>query len=295
MSDERHFLIFGGSGQLGTALVSELESRGAPVAAPSRSEVDLLCGDLASALVRWSPAAVIYAAAYNDVNGAELEANRNEVFRLNRDAPAELARACAGRGLPFVHVSTDYVFDGAQGEPYREDDPTRPLQVYGRSKLAGEGAVLAADPDALVVRTSTLFGASRRNGSNFVRAVLTRARTEAALDVVRLPISSPTYAADLARALLHLSDAGARGLVHVTNAGGCTRLELAVEAIRVAGLAGRVAVRERAQPPAGAPRPAYSILDTTRYAALTGRSMRPWRETLQDYVAADWGQSFVSR
>jgi dTDP-4-dehydrorhamnose reductase len=234
-----------------------------------------------------SPAAVINASAYNDVNGAEQEPNRGEAYGLNRDVPDRLARVCAARGIPLVHVSTDYVFDGGKREPYREDDPVAPLQCYGRTKLEGERAVVAAHPGALVVRTSTVFGADRMGGSNYVDAVLARARAEGELAVVRLPVSSPTYAVDLSRALLALLEVGATGLVHVANAGGCSRLELATEAVRLAGLGGETTIRERCEPPsAGAPRPAYSVLDTTRYTALTGRSMRAWQEALREYLAA---------
>jgi dTDP-4-dehydrorhamnose reductase len=278
------FLVLGCTGQLGTALVRELEARGAAVAAPPEAEVDLLHSDLGAVVGASSPTAVINAAAYNDVDGAELEPNRNAAFRLNRDVPAELAGACAARGIPLVHVSTDYVFDGRNQEPYREEDPTAPLQAYGRTKLDGERAVIAAHPSALVVRTSTLFGTNRRGGSNYIAAVLARATAAPALEVVRLPVSSPTYAPDLGRGILRLLDAGAAGLVHVVNSGGCSRLELATEAVRLAGLAGRVEIRERPAATTGAPRPAYSVLDTARYTALTGDSMRPWQEAVRDYV-----------
>jgi dTDP-4-dehydrorhamnose reductase len=241
------FLVLGCTGQLGPALVRELEARGAAVAAPPEAEVDLLHSDLGAVVGAASPTAVI-------------------------------------RGIPLVHVSTDYVFDGRNQEPYREEDPTAPLQAYGRTKLDGERAVIAAHPSALVVRTSTLFGTNRRGGSNYIAAVLARATAAPALEVVRLPVSSPTYAPDLGRGILRLLDAGAAGLVHVVNSGGCSRLELATEAVRLAGLAGRVEIRERPAATTGAPRPAYSVLDTARYTALTGDSMRPWQEAVRDYV-----------
>jgi dTDP-4-dehydrorhamnose reductase len=284
MHGRGRILLLGGSGHLGTALAREMESRGLTVDAPPRAEVDLRDADLATEVARRAPAAVVNAAAYNDVDGAESEANRAEVLRLNRDVPAALARTCREREVPLVHVSTDYVFDGRKGEPYVEDDAVGPLQAYGRSKREGERAVLAACPGALVVRTSTLFGADGRCGSSFVDAVLARARAAGRVDVVRLPVSSPTYAPDLARALLALLDAGAAGIVHVANAGGCSRLELAREALRQAGLEREVVLRERTDVPPGAPRPAYSVLDTARYRRITGRSMRPWQEAVREHV-----------
>jgi len=131
-----------------------------------------------------APSAVINASAFTDVAAAERPENRETVLRLNRDAPALLARTCAGRGIPLVHVSTDYVFDGRSRRPYREDDPTHPLQVYGASKLEGELGVLAAHPSALIVRTSTLFGPATRSRPNFVDAILAQALRSEVVSVV---------------------------------------------------------------------------------------------------------------
>ena len=275
-------LVLGGSGQLGTALLRLLAAGNREVLAPSRAELDLRHGALQSAV--GSAAAVIHAAAYNDVDGAEEEANRDEAFRLNRDAPAELAGLCALKKIPFVHVSTDYVFDGRALAPYTETSPTEPLQVYGQSKLEGEQAVLAANPRAIVARTSTVYGADRRKGSNYVAAILRNARANGVLDVVEPPVSSPTYALDLAAGILELLAVGAEGLVHVANSGACSRLQLATEAVRLAGLADTVEIRLR--PPAGgrAPRPAYSVLDTSHFTRLTGKPPRSWAVALADYV-----------
>ena len=284
MSRTSRILIFGGSGQLGTALVRELGARGSSVAAPVRSEIDLLVDPLGPALEARRPTVVVNATAYNDVAGAELVSGRRAAFRLNRDVPAELSGISARLGIPFVHVSTDYVFDGRKQEPYREDDTAAPLQVYGLSKLEGERAVLRANPAALVARTSTLYGRGRRGGSNFVDAVLARARASKALEVVRPPVSSPTYAGDLAAALLALMDAQATGVVHVVNSGACSRFELAAEAIRLVGLESRVRLDERPPTGDGPERPVYSVLDTSRYSEISGRKMRPWREALREYL-----------
>ena len=277
-------LVFGGSGQLGTALVRQLGARGTSFEDPPRSEIDLLADPLGPALEARRPTVVVNATAYNDVAGAELVSGRRAAFRLNRDVPAELSGISARLGIPFVHVSTDYVFDGRKEKPYREDDTVSPLQVYGLSKLEGERAVLRANPAALVARTSTLYGQGRRGGSNFVDAVLARARASKALEVVRPPVSSPTYAGDLAAALLALMDAQATGVVHVVNSGACSRFELAAEAIRLVGLESRVRLDERPPTGDGPERPVYSVLDTSRYSEISGNTMRPWQAALREYL-----------
>lgn len=280
----RPVVVLGGTGQLGRALQQELRARGRPVLAPARSELDLQrIEDIPERIESMRPHAVINAAAFNDVAGAELDRHREEVFRLNRDVPGRLAEAARRLGAPFVHVSTDYVFDGTRERPYRESDSTAPLQVYGESKLLGEQTVLEAYPEALVARTSTLYGHGRER-PHYVDAILARARHRDALEVVRLPISSPTYATDLAAGLLELLRVGAGGVVHVVNAGECSRLELARESVRLAGLGDRVEVRERPEPPDDPRRPAYSVLDTSRFAALTGGPLRSWNEALRDYI-----------
>jgi len=285
-SREERWLVFGGSGHLGTALVRELTAGHAVVHAPTHAEVDLTVDDLEPVFEATSPSAVINATAYNDVDGAESESNRKLACGLNRDAPARLARLCADRELPLVHVSTDYVFDGRAARPYREEDPAKPLQVYGRSKLSGERVVLETHPRAVVARTSTLYGDDRRGGSNYVTAILRQARRTGVLEVTELPVASPTYARDLARALLALVDREASGLVHVANDGGCSRLELATEALRLTGLHDRVDLRTRPASSGGAARPAYSVLDSSRFARLTGRPMPAWRDALRDFLAS---------
>lgn len=278
-------LVLGGAGLLGSAVVSALAARGRAIDAPSRAELDLTSGGaIGLQLAAHVPSAVVNAAAFTDVRAAESPQNANLVFAVNRDAPAELAVSCARRAIPLIHVSTDFVFDGKATRPYREDDPTSPLQVYGASKLEGERAVLDTHPAALVVRTSTLFGPGRRARPHYVDAIVRQAREHDHLAVVATPVASPTYAPDLAEALLLLLDAGASGIVHVANAGGSSRLELARETVRALGLSGSVQVEERPEelePPA---RPRYSVLDLERYARLSGRAMRPWQEALADYV-----------
>jgi dTDP-4-dehydrorhamnose reductase len=205
--------------------------------------------------------------------------------------PGALAACCRRLGLPFVHVSTDYVFDGAKSTPYLEHDDVAPLQVYGQSKLDGERFVLERHPDALIVRTSTLFGAGRVARPHYVSAILRQAREGRRIEVVKPPIASPTYSIDLANAIVDLLRCGASGIVHGSNRGGCSRLDLAREIVRLAAGTGvrRVEVHERsavAGPPA---RPAYSVLDTTKFSELTGREMPSWQDGLARYLASPSG------
>jgi len=282
--DNSNVLVFGGSGQLGTALLGRLRAAGTPVLAPPRSEIDLLRADPGPVLEARRPSAVLNATAYNDVGGAESGSGREAAFRLNRDVPAGLSRACAAQGIPFVHVSTDYVFDGRKTTPYLEADPAAPLQTYGRSKLEGERAVLEGNPSSLVVRTSTVYGRGSRDGTNYVDSVLAQARRSETLELVRLPVSSPTLAADLARGILELLALRASGIVHLVNRGACSRLELAQEAIRLAGLSERVRIEERPPSKGGPQRPDYSVLDTARFTEITGKPPRDWQAALTDYL-----------
>ncbi len=155
-ADSGPLLIVGGSGMLGLSLVDDLERRGLTHEEPDLDRLDLVAGDPGPFVADLKPSAVVNASAFTDVGLAERPENRFAVDRLNRAAPAELARTCAGLGIPLVHVSTDFVFDGASAAPYREEDEVNPVQVYGLSKLEGERAVFTACPDALVMRTSML-------------------------------------------------------------------------------------------------------------------------------------------
>ncbi len=279
------WLVLGGTGQLGRALAERLRRSGRAFDLPSRAELDLSEPlQIGPALAAMAPAAVLNASAFSDVAAAERPENRDPAYRLNRDAPASLARACREMTVPLVHVSTDYVFDGTSRRPYREDDPPRPLQVYGLSKLAGEREVLSAYPGALVVRTSTLFGPAPRKRANYVDAILAQALRSRLIEVVELPVSSPTFAPDLAGAILALVERGASGVFHVANRGQCSRLELARAVVEEADLSDSVEVRPRPAPTTDLARPVYSVLDTARFTSLVGAPLRPWRETVAEHV-----------
>ena len=276
-------LVTGAGGQLGRELVTRLGARAA--ASLRHEDLDVADGAAVAAAVKAArPDVVINAAAYNRVDQAETEAAT--ALAVNATGVLHLARAAAEAGALFVHVSTDYVFDGALARPYTEQDAPRPLSVYGISKRAGEMMVEAVGAPALVVRTSGVFGpgGSRAKGGSFVDRILERARAGGPLRVVDDQLFAPTYAPDLAQALLALVDGGARGVVHVTSEGSCTWHELAVAALELAGLGVPVERIRTADLGAPARRPPYSVLSTARYRGLGHAPLRPWRGALAEML-----------
>jgi dTDP-4-dehydrorhamnose reductase len=277
-------LIAGAGGMLGHALQIVCEQRGGAFIAPVESDFDIASIEdvtrMVAAFASLHPdGALVNAAAFTDVDRAEDEPEA--AYLVNRTGARLLAAAAARGGLPFVHVSTDFVFDGKKGAPYTEEDEPNPQSVYGVSKLAGERVVLSANPTALIVRTAWVFGPF---GSNFPTKILERASGSIAVTVVDDETGSPTYTLDLATGILDLLDAGARGMFHLAGSGSCTRDEMAREILRLAGLD---SVKVMPVPAASfhskAPRPSYSVLDCSKAASL-GVTMPDWRDALARFV-----------
>lgn len=290
-SPRRIYLIAGSGGMLGTALKRALTEKGAEYLAPTEREFDITSvSDIGRQLESLSQrcdqagkgarGVLLNAAAYTNVERAEDEPDVAE--RVNAVAPGLLAAACREAGVSLVHVSTDFVFDGRKTGPYREDDTTNPLSVYGATKLAGERAVLGELPDALVVRTAWVFGPG---GANFPVKILAAARERDSLTVVTDEIGSPTYTLHLAEGILGLLDRDADGLFHLAGAGSCSRFELAKETLRLVGLEG-VSVEAALSDafPTKAERPRNSVLDCGKAEAL-GVSMPGWRDGLHAFLA----------
>jgi dTDP-4-dehydrorhamnose reductase len=231
------------------------------------------------------PDVVINATAYNKVDAAETDTV--EALAVNAAGPRHLARAARETGAGIVHVSTDYVFDGIKRTPYTEEDAPHPLSAYGVSKLAGEQMVAASGAPFLIVRTSAVFasGGSRGKGGSFVERILARARAGEPLRVVDDQVLSPTYAPDLAAAIVALLEAGARGLFHVTGAGSTSWHGFAVGALRRAGLDVPVQQVKSKDFAAPAARPAYSVLSNGRYLDLGLPPLRGWEAALADLLA----------
>jgi dTDP-4-dehydrorhamnose reductase len=275
-------LVTGAGGQLGRALVAKLGAFAHPL---TRGDLDVTDAAAVSAVVHSArPDVIVNATAYNKVDAAESESE--EAFAVNAAAVLNLALAAKRGGALLVHVSSDYVFDGTQSRPYLEDDAPRPINAYGRSKRAGETMVEAVGAPALLVRTSGVFGpgGSRAKGGSFVDRILERARTGAALRVVDDQRFAPTYAPDLAGAIVALIASGATGTVHVANEGACSWYELALAALELSEVRARVDRISSAELAAPARRPAYSVLSTARYTERTGAPLRPWRGALAEML-----------
>ena len=275
-------LVTGAGGQLGQALQASAPS-GATLVALGHADLDI--GDAAKVAAVVSLGAfdlVINAAAYTAVDKAEGE--EWAAYRINGEGPGHLAAACHAGQVRFVHVSTDFVFDGTSGTPYPPDHETHPLGVYGASKLAGEKAALAANPQALILRTAWVYGVT---GHNFVRTMLRLMAERDEVRVVADQVGTPTYAASLAGAIWALAAAGAQGIHHWTDSGAASWYDFAV-AIQEEALA--LGLLTRAVPvipiatadyPTPARRPSYSVLDKRSAIALIGAPAPHWRVNLR--------------
>ncbi|QNI05927.1 dTDP-4-dehydrorhamnose reductase [Mycobacterium kubicae] len=287
----RRIVITGAGGQLGGHLVALGGRQGRDLLAKTSSEWDITDPAAAERFIQGGDV-VLNCAAYTDVDGAE--SDEAGAYAVNATGPEHLARACGRVGADFVHVSTDYVFDGDFGgappRPYEPDDQTAPQGVYARSKLAGEQAVLAALPQAIVVRTAWVYtgGATK----DFVAVMQRLAGSDGPIKVVDDQTGSPTYAADLAAALLELADSlpndNARGRVlHAANQGAVSRFGQAQAVFEESGAdPRRVHPVSSDEFPRPAPRPSYSALSGRSWEAAGLTPLRPWRSALVAALAA---------
>ncbi len=277
-------LITGGGGQLGSDL-EELLSGGSRVLAAGHAELDIADDDaVAAAFERAEPTVVFNCAAFHNVEVCEREEDRS--FEVNARAVKRLAERCTESGAKFVHLSTNYVFDGTAPDPYGEDDRPNPRSIYALSKLAGEYAALAYAPDALVARGAGLYGlhGSASKGGNFVNRMLGRAREQGALKMVSDQRLSPTFTADLARALVEAVESDASGVVHVTASDACSWFEFTQAILELAGVEVEVEPVTTTRPPGGADRPLNGVLVSRRAESLGLAPLRHWREALADYM-----------
>ncbi len=283
---ERHYpiLVTGAAGLLGHALGPRL-TRAAPspdaLHLTDLADLDVTDGTAVTEAVRViRPQTVFHLAAWTDVDGAE--DRPADARRLNVEAVEMVARAAADAGALVVHMSTDFIFDGTKPGAYVEDDPPSPLSVYARTKAEAETRVRAAAPDGhLIVRTAWMYGAG---GRDFIDVILSHAQAGEPLRVVTDQAGCPTWNEDLAEALLAMVESGARGTLHACGAGEASRWDLAVEALRAAGLDATPERVTTSSMPRPAHRPARAVLSTTRLAETVGFRFPPWQDSVRQYV-----------
>ncbi len=279
-------LVLGAGGQLGRELTDTLPE-GVDCLALDRQGLDITDPSAIRALLAAEhPDAVINASAYTAVDRAEDE--REAAFAVNRDGPANLARLAAASGIRLLHVSTDFVFDGGAGSPYPTDATTRPLGVYGESKLAGERAVQGSGADWVLVRTGWVYS---RHGGNFVKTMLRLMAERDQLKVVEDQVGTPTWARNLAKTCWRLLlDGSAHGVYHWSDAGACSWYDFALAIRDEANALGMLDSETEVLPipateyPTPATRPSFSVLDKTRTRTQLGDAGQPWRAALREML-----------
>lgn len=284
----------GGTGLLGTPLVRRLREDGAEVCAGNAAMCDITRAEQVAAVAEeFAPHVVINCAAFTQVDACE--SREAEAMAVNADGAGNVAGTARRIGARLIHISTDYVFAEGSDSPCgvmprrarRVDDlagPPEALCAYGRTKLVGEQRVLQAHPEALIVRTAWLYG---RDGPGFPQAILRQARAGGPLRVVDDQTGSPTYAEDVAEAIVRLIHAGAdrtHRVVHVTNAGSATWCDFARLLVDLAGIKTDVIAISSAQSGRAARRPTWSVLDASLYEQLTNHSLRNWRDAAAAFM-----------
>lgn len=286
-------IVLGATGQLGTDLVERFRAAGDDVVALGHDAVRVEdAGSVRAALSAARPDAVVNAAAFHHLGRCEEEPGR--AFAVNALGALNVARAARELGSANVYVSTDYVFDGAAGRPYRENDAPRPLSVYGASKLAGEHLTLAPHPvgaekggRAFVVRVSGIYGRvpSRAKGDNFLTMITRRAREHYEVRVVDDEVVAPTPTAEIARALRDVLAAGEPGVYHLASQGSCSWYDFTRAIFELLEIEIPVERAKAADFPGPVRRPPYSVLASDKYHALGRGTMPHWREALEAFLA----------
>jgi dTDP-4-dehydrorhamnose reductase len=286
-------VVTGRSGQVARSLIERADAGGVEIVTLARPEFDLAQPETIAEAIRTArPDAVISAAAYTAVDLAESEPGA--AFAINDTGAGLVARAAAAMNVPVIHLSTDYVFDGLLDRPYREDDATGPNGIYGQSKLAGERAVAAANPDHAVLRTAWVYSPF---GKNFVRTMLTLAGSRPLLNVVGDQTGNPTSALDIADGTIAVArnlverrgEQDLRGVFHMTGAGQATWAEFATKIFQLSKNAGgpfaEVKAIKTSEYPTPAKRPGNSRLDNDRLEQVHGVRLPDWRISTEHCIA----------
>ncbi|NTW15949.1 MAG: dTDP-4-dehydrorhamnose reductase [Syntrophaceae bacterium] len=274
-------LILGHKGMLGSDLLLRLFAFH-DVTGKDIEDFDIASqGACEEVIAETEPDIVINAAAYTNVDGCESDSDA--CFSVNAEGVKNIALACRQKRIKIVHFSTDYVFDGTRKTPYQEDDKCTPLNVYGKSKLAGEQYLKQFSDNFLLIRSAWLYG---KNGKNFVKTIIEKARTEKLLKIVDDQVGAPTFTWDLAAAVQLLIEGQHTGIFHITNRGNCSWYEFAVKILKSACIP-EVTVKpiksDELERPAR--RPHYSVLTCRKFSETTGKVMRYWQVALDDYIS----------
>ena len=276
-------IVTGTNGQLGSALLAlHMSYPGYKFVFLDRKQLDFVSlKELDSLFETYKPAYFINAAAYTAVDKAETD--RKSAMEVNGDAVGKIAKACYENGTRFVHVSTDYVFDGQAESPYRSEHPTSPVNFYGESKLKGEQLAMANNMGTIIIRTAWVYSVY---GHNFVKTMLRLMSERPSVGVVSDQFGAPTYARDLAVAIMTIVEQGAQhtGVYHFSNAGKISWYDFACAIRDKAGLHCQVNPITTADFPTPAKRPAYSVLDTSRLNKDYGVQPRDWQDALQECI-----------
>lgn len=276
-------LVTGASGQLGYDVCREIAAREVFCIGVDRRDFDITNPvETRTYLRNCCPEAVIHCAAYTNVDQAEKEPE--SCWAVNETGTKNVAQACLEIGAKLVYLSTDYVFDGRRAGYYEIDSPTAPLNVYGKSKLAGEQVIRRQMEQAFIVRTSWMFGA---HGQNFVKAILRRAETQGVLQVVADQFGSPTYTGDLAKLLCDMVQTKKYGIYHAVNEGICSWAEFAREVLRRMGKSIQVEEISSRDYPSPVNRPANSRLSTESLTKAGFSKLPLWTDALKRYLETD--------
>ena len=272
-------LVTGVNGQLGRDVVLELESRGIPCKGVDVSDFDLTNAAQTQRYIKtFQPTAVIHCAAYTNVNAAE--DNEELCMKVNAEGTANIAEACKYLKCKLIYISSDYVFDGSGDTPRRTDDATGPINVYGKSKLAGEEAA-RINPQTFVVRTSWVYGL---NGNNFVKTMIKLGKSKTELSVVADQVGSPTYTKDLAHLLVDMVLTTKYGTYHATNEDFCSWAEFAAAIMKEAGIACRIVPVASDAFPSPAKRPLNSRLSKISLDFASLNRLPSWKNALSRYI-----------
>ncbi|RCX29135.1 dTDP-4-dehydrorhamnose reductase [Bacillus sp. AG236] len=273
-------LITGANGQLGKELVELFNEKGFEVYGFGRDKMDITNQAQVEEIIGGvKPNIVLHSAAHTQVDLAESEPE--QAFSINAYGTRNVAVAAEAAGAKLVYVSTDYVFDGTNDEPYNEFSPTSPLGVYGKSKLAGEQFVRDLHSKFFIVRTSWVYG---KHGANFVKTMLKLGEERKELSVVADQIGCPTYTLDLAHAILELVDTQKYGVYHVSNSGSCSWYEFAKEIFEISEMKVQVSPCTTADFPRPAARPANSVFEHRSIKLNNFSSIRHWKEALSSFL-----------